>query len=124
MSVKSSVQHITNGVYRSFKVTDTYRGPCTLTSHCALKLHPWRVFRVSHAPKIALDETQERLKCSGGANQAASECQQSKRDFEQLPLLCVCVCVSVRACVRACVYEGGFFLFFFKGVHSLEGSLV
>lgn len=37
--------------------------------------------------KIALAETQERLKRSGEANQAASEQQQSKRDFKQLPLL-------------------------------------
>lgn len=56
------------------------------TSHCEVKLYPWHVFCISHY-KIALAETQERLKCSGEANQAASEWQQSKRDFKQLPLL-------------------------------------
>lgn len=58
------------------------------TSHCVVKLYPWHVFCISHY-KIALAETQERLKCSGEANQAASERQQSKRDFKQLPLLWV-----------------------------------
>ena len=58
------------------------------TSHCVVKLYPWHVFCISHY-KIALAETQERLKRSGEANQAASERQQSKRDFKQLPLLWV-----------------------------------
>lgn len=53
-----------------------------------MKLYPWHVFGVSHS-EIALAETQERLKCSGEANQAASERQQSKRDFKRLPLLWV-----------------------------------
>lgn len=59
-----------------------------LTPHCVVKLYPLHVFCISHH-RIALAETQERFKCSGEANQAASECQQSKRDFKQLPLLWV-----------------------------------
>lgn len=51
------------------------------TPHCAVKLYPWRVFRISHY-KIALAQTQERLESSEEANQAASERQQSKRDFQ------------------------------------------
>lgn len=62
--------------------------PSMLTPHCVVKLYPLHVFCISHH-RIALAETQERFKCSGEANQAASECQQSKRDFKQLPLLWV-----------------------------------
>lgn len=83
----------------------THIPPSMPTSRCGVKLYPWHVFCISHY-KIALAETQERLKCSGEANQAASERLQSKRDFKQLPLLWVREKITTR------------------GVHSLETSLV
>lgn len=66
----------------------THIPPSMPTFHCVVKLYPWHVFCISHY-EIALAETQKHLKCSGEANQAASERQQSKRDFKQLPLLWV-----------------------------------
>lgn len=86
--VSSQVYNKLQMVYREALRSLTHIPPSMPTSHCVVKLYPWHVFCISHS-KIALAETQERLKCSGEANQAASERQQSKRDFKQLPLLWV-----------------------------------
>lgn len=87
----------------------THIPPSMPTFHCVVKLYPWHVFCISHY-EIALAETQKHLKCSGEANQAASERQQSKRDFKQLPLLWVRKKKEEEITTR--------------GVHSLETSLV
>lgn len=68
-------------VYREALRSLTHIPPSMPTSHCVVKLYPWHVFCISHS-KIALAETQERLKCSGEANQAASERQQSKKRLQ------------------------------------------
>lgn len=86
MCVSSQVYNKLQMVYTEALRSLTHIPPSMPTSHCVVKLYPWHVFCISHY-KIALAETQERLKCSGEANQAASERQQSKRDFKQLPLL-------------------------------------
>lgn len=79
--VSSQVYNKLQMVYREALRSLTHIPPSMPISHCAVKLYPWHVFCIYHS-KIALAETQERLKCSGEANQAASERQQSKKRLQ------------------------------------------
>lgn len=109
MCVSSEVYNKLQMVYTEALRSLTHIPPSMPTFHCVVKLYPWHVFCISHY-EIALAETQKHLKCSGEANQAASERQQSKRDFKQLPLLWVRKKKEEEITTR--------------GVHSLETSLV
>jgi len=64
--------YVSSQVYNKLQMvyTEVLRS-LTPPSYCVVKLYPWHVYCTSHF-KIALAETQERLKCSGEANQAVS----------------------------------------------------
>lgn len=98
MSVKSSVQQITNGVYRSFKVTDTYRPP-----PCSPLIVRWNYTRGMFAAFLTSQN------CFGW-NPGAFEVQREKLIKQQVNVnkaketssschCCVCVCVCACVCV-------------------------
>jgi len=88
--VSSQVYNTLQMVYTEALRSLTHFPPPPLQTHlslCVVNLTRGMFSAFLTTAKLLWLKTQEGLKCNGGANQATSERQQSKRDFKQLLLL-------------------------------------